>query len=79
MSGVELAARLRALCPGLRVVMMTGDPYQAEVARAHETIVDAVLLKPLAGEDVARGDPPASTGAPPADRLSARPAARGGP
>ena len=52
MSGVELAARLRALCPGLRVVMMTGDPSSAEIARAHETIVDTVLLKPLAGEDV---------------------------
>jgi CheY-like chemotaxis protein len=52
MSGVELAARLRALCPGLRVVMMTGDPSSAEVARAHETIVDAVLLKPLAREEV---------------------------
>jgi len=52
MSGVELAARLRALCPGLRVVMMTGDPSSAEVARAHEAIVDMVLLKPLAGEEV---------------------------
>ncbi len=52
MSGVELAARLRALCPGLRVVMMTGDPSSAEIARAHETIVDVVLLKPVAGEDL---------------------------
>jgi DNA-binding response OmpR family regulator len=52
MSGVELAARLRALCPGLRVVMMTGDPSSAEIARAHETIVDTVLLKPMAGEDL---------------------------
>jgi CheY-like chemotaxis protein len=52
MSGVELAARLRALCPGLRVVMMTGDPSSAEIARAHETVVDTVLLKPMAGEDL---------------------------
>ena len=52
MSGVELAARLRALCPGLRVVMMTGDASSAELARAHESIVDTVLLKPMAGEDL---------------------------
>jgi DNA-binding response OmpR family regulator len=52
MSGVELAARLRALCPGLRVVMMTGDPSSAEIARAHDSIVDTVLVKPMAGEDV---------------------------
>jgi DNA-binding response OmpR family regulator len=32
--------------------MMTGDPSSAEIARAHETVVDTVLLKPMAGEDL---------------------------
>lgn len=52
MSGVELAARLCALHPRLRVMMMTGDPTSAEIARAHGTIVETVLLKPFAGEDL---------------------------
>jgi CheY-like chemotaxis protein len=52
MSGVELAARLTALRPDLRVVMMTGDPRRAEEARAHPSIVETVLLKPLAGEEL---------------------------
>ena len=78
MSGVELAARLRALCPGLRVVMMTGDPSSAEIARAHESIVDTVLLKPMAGEDVLAAIRPRDRGAGPLIGRR-RPRARGGP
>jgi CheY-like chemotaxis protein len=52
MSGVELAARLAALRPGLRVVMMTGDPRRAAEARGHPSIVEAVLLKPMGGDEL---------------------------
>jgi CheY-like chemotaxis protein len=65
MSGVELAARLLAIRPSIRIVMMTGDPSRAESARRHPGIVDAVLLKPMRIEDiiatvraVANADPP---------------------
>ena len=47
MTGIELAARLLALRPALRIVMMTGDPIRAEAARGHPSIVDEVLLKPM--------------------------------
>ena len=52
MSGVELAARLTALRPGLRVVMMTGDARRADEARGHPSIVETVLLKPMGGEEL---------------------------
>jgi two-component system, OmpR family, response regulator PrrA len=52
MSGVELAARLLAIRPSIRIVMMTGDPERAEAARRHPAIVDDVLLKPMRIEDV---------------------------
>ena len=54
MNGVELAARLLALRPTLRVVMMTGDADRAESARHHPSIVDSVLLKPFALADLVR-------------------------
>ena len=54
MNGVELAARLLALRPALRVVMMTGNPDRAESARHHPSIVDSVLLKPMALDDLVR-------------------------
>ncbi len=54
MNGVELAARLLALRPALRVVMMTGDRDRAESARRHPSIVDAVLLKPFPPDDLVR-------------------------
>jgi len=60
MSGVELAARLTAIRPGLRVVMMTADPIRAATAREHAGLVSAVLLKPIPVEDllaVIRPDP----------------------
>ena len=47
MTGIELAARLLALRPALRVVMMTSDPARATAARGHPSIVDAVLMKPM--------------------------------
>ena len=52
MGGVELAARLTAMRPQLRVVMMTGDPDRAAAARRHPSIVATVLLKPLDRDDV---------------------------
>jgi CheY-like chemotaxis protein len=47
MTGVELAARLLALRPNVRVVMMTDDPERAATARRHPSLVDRVLDKPL--------------------------------
>jgi DNA-binding NtrC family response regulator len=47
MSGIELAARVQALRPGVRVVMMTGDADRAAAARDHRSIVATVLMKPL--------------------------------
>jgi two-component system cell cycle response regulator CpdR len=47
MTGIELAARLAALRPGLRIVMMTGDQLSAAAARARPDMVADVLLKPM--------------------------------
>lgn len=47
MTGIELAARVLALRPALRIVMMTGDPARADAARRHPSIVDTVLMKPI--------------------------------
>jgi two-component system OmpR family response regulator len=47
MTGIELAARLLALRPAIRIVMMTGDEARADAARGHPSIVDEVLLKPM--------------------------------
>jgi CheY-like chemotaxis protein len=47
MTGVELAARLLAIRPSIRIVMMSGDPERAEAARRHPAIVDEVILKPM--------------------------------
>jgi CheY-like chemotaxis protein len=48
MSGVELAARVRADRPGIRVVLMTGREASAARARERAGLVEAVLLKPFA-------------------------------
>jgi DNA-binding NtrC family response regulator len=64
MGGVELAARIHALRPGMRIVMMTGDPGKAASAREHSTIVAAVLDKPILIEDLiaaVRPDPEHAT------------------
>jgi CheY-like chemotaxis protein len=47
MTGIELSARVRALRPAIRVVMMTGDPLSAEAARDRPDLVMRVLLKPV--------------------------------
>jgi CheY-like chemotaxis protein len=47
MTGVELAARLTASRPAIRVVMMTDDPIRAATARDHAGLVSSVLLKPI--------------------------------
>jgi CheY-like chemotaxis protein len=52
MTGIELAARLLAVRPGIRVVMMTGDPDRAAEAREHPSIVATVLDKPMDIDDL---------------------------
>jgi CheY-like chemotaxis protein len=64
MGGVELAARIHALRPGMRIVMMTGDPGKAASAREHSMIVAAVLDKPILIADLiaaVRPDPEHAT------------------
>jgi len=63
MTGIELAARLSAARPGLRVVMMTGDPDRAAAARERTSIVATVLLKPIQLADLLAAVNPAG-GAP---------------
>jgi CheY-like chemotaxis protein len=64
MTGIELAARLTAERPAVRVILMTGDVASAERARGREAFVAAVLLKPFSAaelRDAVRatiGDPP---------------------
>jgi CheY-like chemotaxis protein len=48
MNGVELAARVRADRPAIRVVLMTGREASAARAREREGLVEGVLLKPFA-------------------------------
>ena len=64
MTGIELAARLLALRPALRIVMMTGDPIRAEAARGHPSIVDEVLLKPMQTAALVEAVRPTSGGTP---------------
>jgi len=64
MTGIELAARLLALRPKLRIVMMTGDPTRAEAARGHPSIVDEVLLKPMETQALLEAVRPTSGGTP---------------
>jgi CheY-like chemotaxis protein len=52
MTGIELAARVLALRPTIRVVMMTADPERADAARRHPSIVDDVLMKPMRIEEL---------------------------
>jgi two-component system cell cycle response regulator CpdR len=51
MGGVELAARMDSLRPGIRIVMMTGDVRRAAAAR-ERSIVAAVLDKPMVINDL---------------------------
>jgi CheY-like chemotaxis protein len=59
MTGIELAARLLALRPAIRIVMMTGDKARADAARGHPSIVDEVLLKPMRTDALIRAVQPA--------------------
>jgi len=52
MTGIELSARVRALRPGIQVVMMTADPVSAEAARDRPDLVGRVLLKPITAGDL---------------------------
>jgi two-component system, cell cycle response regulator CpdR len=52
MTGIELSARVRALRPGIEVVMMTGDRASAEAARDRPDLVRWVLLKPIAAGEL---------------------------
>jgi CheY-like chemotaxis protein len=47
MSGVELAARIRADRPATRVILMTGREASAARARERAGLVEGVLLKPF--------------------------------
>jgi CheY-like chemotaxis protein len=47
MSGVELAARIRADRPAIRVILMTGREASAARARERAGLVEGVLLKPF--------------------------------
>ena len=64
MTGIELAARLLALRPALRIVMMTGDKARAKAARGHPSIVDEVLLKQMRVEALVRAVQPVADGTP---------------
>jgi CheY-like chemotaxis protein len=64
MTGIELAARLTAERPAVRVILMTGDVASAERARGRAGFVAAVLLKPFTTAELGDavratiGDPP---------------------
>jgi CheY-like chemotaxis protein len=60
MTGIELAARLLALRPALRIVMMTADPARAQAARGHPSIVDEVLEKPVRQAELLQAVRPAA-------------------
>jgi two-component system CheB/CheR fusion protein len=52
MTGIELSARVRALRPGIEVLMMTADQASAAAARDRPDLVWWVLLKPLTAGDL---------------------------
>jgi CheY-like chemotaxis protein len=54
MTGCELVGRLRALRPGLRVLLMSGDVTPQLAARARQAGAALVLNKPLVSRDIAR-------------------------
>jgi len=53
MSGIELAARLTAMRPGVRVLLISADPRSVERAREHLPLVHGVLLKPFSPAELA--------------------------
>jgi len=52
MSGIELAARLTAARPGVRVLLISADPRSVERAREHLPEVDGALLKPFSSDEL---------------------------
>jgi len=52
MNGIELSARVRAMRPGIDIVLMTGDPSSAEAARERPDLVRQALLKPMTSADL---------------------------
>ncbi len=50
MSGIELAARMAAARPGLRVVLLSPDPRSVERARDHPSLAHGVLLQPATAD-----------------------------
>ena len=52
MTGLELAERLRADGSGIPILLITGSPSPAIVARAAELGINRVLEKPLTDEDL---------------------------
>jgi PAS domain S-box-containing protein len=54
MTGCELVGRLRALRPGLRVLLMSGDVTPQLATRARQAGAALVLNKPLVSRDIAR-------------------------
>lgn len=47
MSGIELAARMTAARPGLRVILLSSDPAAVDRARAHPGLAHGALLEPV--------------------------------
>jgi two-component system cell cycle response regulator CpdR len=52
MSGIELAARVSAARPGVRVLLLSADPRSVELARDRTTLVHGVLLKPFTTDEL---------------------------
>jgi two-component system, LuxR family, response regulator FixJ len=52
MTGLELAERLRADGPNIPILLMTGSPTSALLARAAEVGFDRVLEKPTSDKDL---------------------------
>jgi CheY-like chemotaxis protein len=50
MSGIELAARLTAARPGMRVLLLAVDPASIDRARDHSSLVHGALLKPFTSD-----------------------------
>jgi CheY-like chemotaxis protein len=47
MSGIELAARIRAARPSIVVILMSADPSIIEEARRRPDLIDGALLRPF--------------------------------
>jgi len=52
MNGLEVAAALRTIDPGVRVILLTGSAPALTAGRARESGVDTLLHKPIALADL---------------------------